>query len=159
MKCIACNSSSFDSLYETKDWGIYRCTNCKLVRTKVKKLVSYDHYHRDEEYDAEKELFTNIFKKRFSIIHQYKPHKGTVLDIGASTGTMLDLFSLSGWDTWGIEPSASAQVSKNKGHTIIRNSFEKAQLQENYFDVVIINHTLEHVSNPKKSIAKNKLRT
>lgn len=80
--------------------------------------------------------------------------RGRVLDIGASTGAMLDIFKEDRWKTWGVEPSKSAEVAQSKGHKVIRDFFEKSKLPRSYFDVVILNHTLEHMDNPPDVLDK-----
>ncbi len=115
--------------------------------------IDYCKYHRDSDYEKYESMFKNIFMKRFNLLRPYIK-TGKVLDIGASTGTFLDLFKVKGWETWGIEPSISSEIAKSKGHKIIDKYFEKAQLSNNYFDLVIMNHTLEHLENPKLVLHK-----
>lgn len=111
------------------------------------KTISYKKYHRDEDYLIFEKHFKNIFMKRFLLMNQFVK-RGRILDIGSSTGTMLSVFKEHGWETWGVEPSESAQSAKSKGHKIINNYFEKAKLPANFFDAVIANHTLEHMDDP-----------
>lgn len=66
----------------------------------------------------------------------------------------MDLFKEKGWETWGIEPSENALVARQKGHKIQKDVFEKASLPENYFDLVILNHTLEHMKDPEDILKK-----
>jgi SAM-dependent methyltransferase len=80
--------------------------------------------------------------------------KGRVLEIGCSTGILLENFKKAGWECLGIEPSGSALTAKKKGLKIINSTFERAKLPSNYFDLVIINHTLEHFENPIKVLTK-----
>lgn len=112
------------------------------------KKISYSEYHRDRDYLENENLFKNIFRKRFVIINKFVNKKGKVLDIGSSIGIMLDIFKEDGWETWGVDPSESSIEAKKRGHKIIRNYFEKTDLPENFFDLVILNHTLEHLENP-----------
>lgn len=116
--------------------------------------INYLNYHRDREYLENEALFKNIFTKRFNIAKKFIIKPGTILDIGTSTGTMLDVFKEHDWKTWGVEPSESALIAKSKGHMIIHNYFEKTNLKENFFDLVILNHTLEHLDNPQKILGK-----
>lgn len=105
--------------------------------------IDYTKYHRDREYQENEKLFKNIFKKRHNLILRFIKNPKRVLDIGCSNGIFLDLFKDS--ETWGVEPSGIVQSTKNKVHRIINQYFEDTKLPENYFDLVIMNHTLEHV--------------
>lgn len=78
------------------------------------------------------------------------------MDIGCSNGTFLDIFKKKGHETWGVEPSTTGDRARIKGHRVIRASFEKAKLPSSYFDLVILNHTLEHLKNPKQILQKVK---
>lgn len=109
--------------------------------------LSYLKYHRDKEYVENENLFRNIFQKRFYILKRFV-NKGRVLDIGCSNGVFLDLFKENGFETWGVEPSKNGLIAKARGHNVIASYFDKATLPKNYFDVVVSNHTLEHVNNP-----------
>lgn len=114
--------------------------------------MNYKKYHRDSEYMENEDLFKNIFRKRFNLIKKYAKFPKKVLEIGSSNGVFLDLFEDS--ETWGVEPSNIVHSTKYKEHRIINKYFEKAKLPENYFDLVIMNHTLEHVKDAEKVLHK-----
>ncbi len=147
MKCVICKNEKFERILVDEKWEIVRCLRCGLVITKRDGDFDYKNYHRDSDYEKFRKHFRNIFQKRVDIISSFKK-SGRVLDIGASTGGMLTLFKEKGWKTWGVEPSESAFVAGSKGHKMINTTFEKAGLPKSYFDVVILNHTLEHVDDP-----------
>lgn len=155
MKCVLCQSDKFTKLFGVAGFEIKKCNKCGLVRTFGKQSVSYEEYHRDADYKLHERYFRNIFLKRFTTISDYKK-SGKVLDIGAATGTMLQIFADHGWETVGIEPSGSEKEIKKRGIKVIKTTFEKAKLPKNYFDVVIINHTLEHVLDPLEVVKKIK---
>lgn len=120
------------------------------------KKINYKKYHRDDDYNKMESTFQNIFKKRYKIIQKYihKSKTGRVLEIGCSNGVFLDIFKNHGFETWGVEPSKTAIVAKRKGHTISRTLFQKTKLPKDYFDIVVLNHTLEHLKNPKQILKK-----
>lgn len=115
--------------------------------------VDYSNYHRDEDYVKMSATLRNIFLTRFKLINRFIK-KGYVLEVGASTGEFLSLFKNAGFKTLGIEPSKSAEYAIKKGLDIKRGYFEKLSLPKNYFDLVIMNHTLEHVKDPGAVLEK-----
>jgi 2-polyprenyl-3-methyl-5-hydroxy-6-metoxy-1,4-benzoquinol methylase len=126
-----------------------------------KSVIDYKNYHRDKHYEEFKEQFINIFRNRFNLLRRFIG-KGInsdkevlrVLDIGCSNGLFLDLFKEKGWETWGVDPSSNANIAKKKGHKVTRDIFENVEFPANYFDLVIMNHTLEHMDNPSYFLSK-----
>ncbi|CAN5301883.1 hypothetical protein BH10PAT1_BH10PAT1_3040 [soil metagenome] len=116
--------------------------------------MDYKKYYRDRTYQENESHFKNIFTTRFKIAKKFIKNPGNVLDIGSSTGVMLDIFKEYNWKTWGVEPSESAKIAISKGHKISSEYFEDSKLPNNYFDLVIMNHTLEHLENPKMVLGK-----
>jgi len=116
----------------------------------------YEKYHRDNTYNKLNSTFTNIFLKRFLLIkkHCHFSYPAKVLDIGCSNGLFLDIFKRDSWETWGVDPSLNSFEALKKKHKVIRSAFEAVKLPENYFDLVIMNHTLEHMKNPQEVLKK-----
>lgn len=115
--------------------------------------TDYQNYHRDSDYRKYEEMFRNIFRKRFLLIEKFTGGK-KVLEIGCSNGIFLDLFKENGWETWGVEPSKNAFVARNKGHNILNDVFENANFPKDTFDLVVMNHTMEHMENPGTVLKK-----
>ena len=107
--------------------------------------TSYKKYHRDSDYIENENLFKNIFMKRYLLIDRYIKNGKRVLEIGCSNGVFLDIYKENGWETFGVEPSKNGIVAQNRGHKVYRDIFENVSLPKKYFDLVIMNHTLEHV--------------
>lgn len=116
------------------------------------------NYHRDKDYFASEKQFRNIFQKRSNLL---KVHLGgvpgrthRVLEVGCSNGVFLDLLKEQKWQTWGVESSGSALMARQKGHKVIKERFEKVKLTESYFDLIVMNHVLEHLDNPQMVLRK-----
>ena len=148
-KCPICNNNLF--LYIR---GILKCESCGWGMTIKIPGQNYSAYHRDNQYHENESLFRDIFLKRLQIISKFKK-PGKILEIGSSTGVMLKLFKDSGWEVLGIEPSKKAcGIANARGVKTVNTDFESAHLKDRIFDVVILNHVLEHLNDPKQILKK-----
>jgi len=151
MNCLICGGKNKESA-KLNDFIINKCLNCGFGQTEKLKAQKGD-YHRDNTYIKEESLFNNIFKKRVNKILAIKK-KGKALEIGCSTGLMLSLLSKKGWEVTGIEISKeAAEAARKRNIKIYTDPFEIINLKEK-FDLIILNHTLEHLENPKKVLGK-----
>lgn len=153
-RCIVCGSKDFKRLFSVERKSLVRCIRCGLVKTQNFKEPDYQKYHRDEEYQDFEVYFRNIFQKRIQIVEKFFTEPGKVLEIGCSVGILLSLLREKGWEVWGVEPSKSAKIAIKKGIKVINEIFEKASLPKGYFDLIILNHTLEHLENPLDILKK-----
>ncbi|MDO8619131.1 MAG: class I SAM-dependent methyltransferase [Candidatus Daviesbacteria bacterium] len=151
-KCRICHSEIV--LFTEKGKSkIYKCTNCGFGFTEDLNTQT-GQYHRDETYIEEEGLFKNIFLKRVKIITNFIK-KGRVLEVGCSTGLMLSILKSMGWEALGVEISAkSANIARGRGVEVITKPFEEVEFT-GQFDVIIFNHTLEHVADPVLVIKKS----
>lgn len=152
-RCLACGS-------EIKFWGesgkhqISVCSRCGLGITDNPNIQT-EKYHRDSVYQQESNQFKNIFQRRVKIIDSLHLKAGKVLEIGSSTGLLLSLLKEKGWDVTGVEISPeAAEYAEKRGVKTLQTSFEKLDLPSGSFDMVIINHTLEHLQEPDQVLRK-----
>ena len=74
---------------------------------------------------------------------------GVLLDVGCGVGHHGAAFRECGWTVHGIEPSASAaREAERRGLIVHRGTLEDAGAPRGPFDLVIFNHSLEHIPNP-----------
>lgn len=152
-KCIACGGN-LRLFGQSGGKSIYKCVRCGLGVTSGTSSKMADQYHRDWVYAEREDQFRNIFQKRADIIQRFG-RKGNVLEIGSSTGILLSLLKQQGWDVAGIEPSReAASMAKKRGVPTTILPFERAKLTNKKYDVVIFNHTLEHMTNPLTILKK-----
>ncbi len=148
MKCFFHKQDDSALLFMAKGLPIKKCKIDQLVFTDKSFDFSYKKYHRDFEYNQSDRQFKNIFLKRINKIKKFKLD-GKALDIGCSTGAYLGLLKELGWDVTGIETSKqAAKIAADKGIRVLTQSFESTNFKDQRFDLIILNHTLEHLENP-----------
>jgi 2-polyprenyl-3-methyl-5-hydroxy-6-metoxy-1,4-benzoquinol methylase len=74
--------------------------------------------------------------------------QGTLLDIGASYGWMIEVGSEFGFDSYGVEPSPMQYEPALATRIFGRTLAEHAKQTERSFDVVTLWHVLEHLRDP-----------
>jgi len=79
---------------------------------------------------------------------------GRILDVGCGDGSFLLSFSERGWDTYGVDVSKDAcnLAIKRLRRNIFNSELSNCCFPSNYFDVIILNHALEHLSNPNETL-------
>lgn len=150
--CIVCGVKLID-FGRMHGFLLQRCENCGLGVTENFQEQK-GNYHRDKVYISGSSQFRNIFRRRVGLILQYLK-KGKVLEIGSSTGVLLELLKNKGFDVLGIEPSINtADYANSKGIKTLKTTFEEAKLPNSSFDLVVVNHVLEHLYDPVSVLRK-----
>ena len=143
-----------------KVWDLSQCMGCSHIfanpaptQAFIQSLYSQI---KDPLYEEEAEGRGKNFKRILSRLDSIHPERGTLFDVGAATGILLNLARQRGWQTAGIEPSAWAvKVAKEKyGIDLYEGDFESAQLQENCYEAVTLIDFIEHISHPLEALAK-----
>jgi len=94
------------------------------------------------------------------ILKNIEPSTKTVLDAGCGRGFFVKKLIEAGYQTYGCDVFDELKLD---GCTYVQANIEKLPFRDKQFDVVICNHTLEHVKNFDKAVselkrvAKNKL--
>ncbi|MDO8609761.1 MAG: class I SAM-dependent methyltransferase [bacterium] len=130
---------------------IGKCQSCGLLKT-IKQTKSFNpKQSRFEMYEQKKDLFISLFNPIIDKIIKFKK-KGKILDVGCSSGILLELLKKKNFDIYGVEPNKNAfKISykkfKNKIYngTLIDLSNKKGKSYKQ-FDVIIYNHVLEHIA-------------
>lgn len=78
---------------------------------------------------------------------------GRVLDIGAGNGNRLSQLAASGWEPWMMEPrpEVARETSEALGIPADRAVVafaEDAELPEDHFDLIVMDHVVEHLADP-----------
>lgn len=83
-----------------------------------------------------------------------KRQGGRILDVGCGSGHFLVIArTLSGMDAYGVEPyHYDAEYAARHRLSIFKGSLEEAQFPGDFFDVVTLNHVLEHIGDPRSTL-------
>lgn len=74
---------------------------------------------------------------------------GILLDVGCGDGSFLNLARTCGWDVVGLDPDPKAAANAaQQGLTVYKGGIEHFDGKSDLFDVITLNHVIEHVHDP-----------
>jgi SAM-dependent methyltransferase len=96
------------------------------------------------------------YATRRRIVERAVAGPGRILDVGCATGNFLDAMRAAGWRAQGVEPSveAAAYARERLGLDVLTGRLEDAALPSGAFDVVTLWDVLEHVHEPRATLAE-----
>lgn len=179
MKHIVCNfcdrddtelvNHGFDLLLNKPgDFYLARCRHCGLIYQNPQLSMEELEPHYPDDYLPyqsdkanpglrAKQVMQDRGIARFcDRIMRHRPEPGRLLDVGCSTGNFLYAMQQRGWNAQGVEPSsyAAEQARQVFGLDVHTGVLETAVYPDNSFDVVTLWDVLEHVPDPKGTLAE-----
>lgn len=167
MNCAICGAPTSPRFQKHGHW-IHECTDCghQVVDLALSAdHLSADHLHADHidriygddyfygggdgypDYLAEAKLLTAHGARYGNLLEQYMA-PGTLLDVGAAAGFLLQGFQQSGWRGVGLEPNArmAAHGREMLGLTMIEGDLERFDNRAHctQFDVVSMIQVIGH---------------
>jgi 2-polyprenyl-3-methyl-5-hydroxy-6-metoxy-1,4-benzoquinol methylase len=168
-KCIVCGSVGFaPCLRDVRDYEyghdqpdivLVRCDNCGLVKlhpmptqNKLETFYPQEYcHHFTHKKGLLKHLYRMFFSGKIARIAPYIPARARILDVGCSSGYFMSLLKTHNptWDVAGLEMREDAVAyGKSIGLNIIHGRIGEAELLSDYYDVIFLNHLIEHVLDP-----------
>lgn len=150
--CNVCEANNVKRLHDFYSFEVIECRNCGLVYVfPINENDVAELYH--EQYfknyaENYKDYRLQEFEKQLNTIQTYVPNRGKALDIGCAFGFFLDLMSEKGWKTYGVEISEYAARHIDSQHNVFVGELTEAKFPDNFFDLITIWDTIEHVANP-----------
>lgn len=90
--------------------------------------------------------------------HRYLPklRPGVhLLDVGFGDGAFLDLAKRVGWEVSGVDPDPlTIDSARRRGLNVHLGNIEEFGNQYEVFDAITLNHVIEHVHDPKKTLKR-----
>ena len=85
-----------------------------------------------------------------------RPGQLRALEIGCGSGKLLLGLSRAGWRSEGIEvdPIAAQIARETSGRPVQVGDFRKEHLPSGYYDLIVLNHVLEHLENPISALQR-----
>ena len=162
IQCI-CNETKNSVLFATKSYSICRCISCGQVYVTGIDLNVIKETYNEKQYFSERNAyisrwdeFSRLFRKIIDKIIKFKP-QGRLLDVGCSVGILLDVAHKNGFDVKGVEVSTwASEFAREKGFDVLTGGLLDAAYPEKSFDVVVLNHVLEHLQKPVEILLETK---
>jgi len=97
-----------------------------------------------------------VLKSAWGILLFPKAHYGkTILDVGCGNGRFLAIMKKLGWNVYGVEPDPiSLKISREIIGNKIHQSLDDMMALDVQFDVITMNHVLEHIDKPLAILKK-----
>ena len=165
--CSICGKQSKEVVFQktgknNKTYFAYECLNCKIWFTyPIPSVEELSIFYSTGNYRSETgRRFIPILEKIIKILTVRKRNRiksyvkrGRILDLGCGRGLFLNIMKQDGWQVIGQEfdEKSAAYANKNYGIDVQAGSLE-GNFEDESFDVVNINHVLEHLENPGETL-------
>lgn len=168
--CSFCGSDQLIDIMEgsgfddgQKHYSILECTNCRIVftestltETELAEFYQSSYYGQsNKKFISIIEKFTNIVNHRransiLSIIKNVRTEEEglRILDIGCGRATLLKSFAEKGNNCFGVERQGFLPPDDLGDIKLYTDNLLDMNFDANYFDIVILWHSLEHLQNP-----------
>ncbi|MBI3631834.1 MAG: class I SAM-dependent methyltransferase [Candidatus Vogelbacteria bacterium] len=162
LTCPICGGKAYRTALDCKKFFLTSCKGCKLTRTKLTDLISGpspDLYmsksEAEKHYLVQREQFADYAREILDFLPNV--NRGSLLDVGCGMGWVVKEAGRRGYVAVGIDPSVPYV---NLGKRVLkldlyRKTLEKFRTRQK-FDVIVLNHVLEHIKNPRKFLEKIK---
>lgn len=165
--CPFCESSQTKIYDQEGEWEIERCKNCNFIFTNPQptpeSLPNYyqedyfkDKRHKSKFYNEDGSIKTQVesYANRIVDIENHVHKRGRLLEVGSERGGFLQVMKTRGWEVEGVEISTDASAIANDAGIETFNGILSDFTPKQQFDSICMYQTLEHVPDPKQTIAK-----
>lgn len=170
VSCPLCKNTSFTELFShvsdyeydlPGDFFVSKCNGCGLIIQNPRPAFSEINRYYTEDYEPFREVGSSLVRwVRYNVLVKSRIKRylnligenGRVLDVGCSTGgLLLELKQYTNYELVGVEPvKEAARIAQEANLDVYDCTLEKASLEPESFDLIVMNHVLEHLPNPRE---------
>lgn len=159
-KCWICSNQTFSKPFDNGRFSVVECSRCQYgIVTPIPSDAELNELYNSKEYfsshmqydydrltDQEIEkLIQRDYQLHYKNLEKYLQGKESLLEIGPGGGFNLRAFEKAGLKVKGVETSSSsAAFAQTKLHLPIVNSSLEKYKDNKQYDIVMLNHVLEH---------------
>lgn len=165
MNCPICSGIKIEFYVAKNNFNLYRCRDCELIfvypfMKDLGAIYGKDYFVGTSKgkigyvnYDEDKKAMENTFQEYLKEIEKICPQKGGLFDVGTATGFFLKLAQKEGWKASGSDISGyAAAEARQQNLKVETGQLKSLNLSSDYFDVVTLWDTFEHLDNPKYNL-------
>ena len=171
IKCALCDSSNSNLILKSRDhrfdlrddvFALVECTDCGLTFLNPQPSQEIlSKFYPDRGYYNGKKTLSSYYDLilRNSKIRKIAKHteKRLVLDVGCGDGSLLAAMERKGWQCYGTDVSKSAyDIAKKRFKNVYLGQLRDCNFETEKFDVVMFNHSFEHLLDPKAELKETK---
>ena len=155
--CPICQSSNELEIFYKEGGRYVKCIDCTMVYLNpvfkdvaIKEYYEGNHTEQAEVVESDSDRFyLNLYNSGLDNISKFQDNISSILDIGCSSGTFLDLSKKRGMKTFGVELNQSEYVyAREKGHKVYNNLLEDIEFHGK-FDLISMWDVFEHIKDGK----------
>lgn len=162
VNCPICGSVKTSRYYSGRALALFKCKVCKVkfqhpmptteVLDKIYSSEYYDSYYPEKNLGEQKFLFQQRLQKLEDL---REGKQGKILDMGSGRGIFIEAAKERGWGCVAQEFSRDAAVALRNRlgvDVVVCNNLTEAKFPAESFDLVNLNHVLEHLYNPLEAV-------
>ena len=146
--------------YSDGTFVVMKCHRCGLIFISPRINSEYREFcYKEEKHLIEwflrsqiaTQLHANQVLERLTKLNW---GEGTLLEVGCGIGTFLSAAQAWGFTVSGVELNRSTAEYAAKTHRVLTGDFEKIDFNNEKYDVVVLEQTLEHLGKPLRVLQK-----
>jgi 2-polyprenyl-3-methyl-5-hydroxy-6-metoxy-1,4-benzoquinol methylase len=161
--CTICGQFKTRLLFEKFSLKMFKCQNCQGIFTfpmisQTDTLERYSQRWFEQEYlpsygiDPHQPALAHLsarYRAELAPLELFRK-TGRLLDVGAGAGLFLASARSTGWEVAGVEIAEYGPIYAKRHFdlSIVHGTLQDANFPSEYFDVVVLQDTIEHVIDP-----------